>query len=87
MADAPPPAAAPPPAKPQRWALDFTGLGSALDKSRALDPPGYDAAIAQEPLVGSAAGARRPQDDAAAIRKKQEVRRMVAALLWRRRRF
>jgi hypothetical protein len=34
----------------QRWAVDFSSLGAAYDKKHSLDPPGYDAQTAREPV-------------------------------------
>ncbi|KIZ05169.1 hypothetical protein MNEG_2794 [Monoraphidium neglectum] len=57
----------------QRWTMDFSGLGTSYDKKHNLDPPGYDAQAARDPVVGSLAVSKRQQDDADMLRKKQDV--------------
>jgi hypothetical protein len=34
----------------QRWTMDFSGLGTSYDKKHNLDPPGYDAQAARDPV-------------------------------------
>jgi hypothetical protein len=33
-----------------RWSMDFASMGVSYDKKLLLDPPGYDAQAAREPV-------------------------------------